>query len=116
MNLPSNDDIKARLDFLKEISLVQAKLFRPGIESKFTNDTELKKFKKLRLQWTVYVETVEIDILSVLLDKLQENQSDFEDGIKGINQKIQNINDVVGFLNLIQRGLDILGQIIDLAI
>lgn len=115
-NLSSNADIKARLEFLKEISLVQAKLFRPGIESEFTDEEQKKKFKKFRLEWSRYVQTVEIDILSVLVNQLEENQPAFEAGIEAINQEIKEIDDTVGFLNLLERGLNILGRIIDLTI
>ena len=100
-SLSSNSDIKARLEFLREISLIQAKLFRPGIESEFTDEEQKRKFKKFRLKWSMFVQTVEIDIATVLVNKLEENQSGFEAGIQAINAQIQEIDDTVGFLNLL---------------
>ena len=111
-DLSSNSDIKTRLEFLQEISLIQAKLFRPGIESEFPDEEQQKKFKKFRLKWSMFVQTVDIDIATVLVDKLEENQSAFEDGIEAINEEIQEIDDIVGLLNLLERGLNILGRII----
>jgi len=40
----SNSEIDKKLEFLKEISAIQAKLFSPGIESTFSNEEEKKKF------------------------------------------------------------------------
>lgn len=114
--LSSDTEIRARLDFLREISLIQAKLFRPGIESEFPDEDQKKKFKIFRLEWSRYVQRVEIDILSVLVDQLEENRNAFEAGINSINQEIQEIDDTVGFLNLLERGLKILERIIDLTL
>lgn len=115
-NSPLDDAMKARLEFIKEISLVQAKLFRPGIESTFFDPEEKKKFKLLRLDWSIYVARVEIDTLSVLIDRLEANEAGFEEGIKEINQTIQDINNTVDFLNLLKRVLGIIGRIVTLAI
>ncbi|MEL4895020.1 hypothetical protein [Crocosphaera sp. Alani8] len=108
--------IEARLEFLKEISRIQSQLYTPGIESRFQDEQEKRKFKLFRLQWSMYVQRVEIDILSVLVDKLEENESAFKSGIEAINGEVQNINNTVGFLNLLERGLKILERIIDLTI
>lgn len=115
-NLSSNAEIKERLEFFKEISLVQAQLFRPGIESEFPDDEQKKKFKRFRLEWSRHVQIVQIDIATVLVNQLEKNQSAFEDGINSINQEIQEIDDTVGFLNLLERGLKIIGRIVDLTI
>ena len=40
----------------------------------------------------------------------------FKSGIEAINGEVQNINNTVGFLNLLERGLKILERIIDLTI
>jgi prophage DNA circulation protein len=64
----------------------------------------------------MFVQTVEIDIATVLVNELEKNQVAFEDGIKAINEKIQVIDNTVNFLNLLERGLNILGRIIDLTI
>ena len=109
-------EIDKKLTFLKEISGIQAKLFSPGIESTFSNEEEKKKFKKFRLKWSMFVQTVEIDIATVLVDELETNQVAFENGIKAINEKIQGITDTVQLLNLLEKGLNILGRIINLTI
>lgn len=114
--LSSDSEINKKLELLKEISATQAKLFSPGIESRFPDEEQKKKFKRFRLKWSMFVETVEIDIATVLVDELENNQVAFEDGIKAINEKIQEIDDTVGFLNLLERGLNILGRIINLTI
>ena len=114
--LSSNSEIDKKLEFLKEISAIQANLFSPGIESRFPDEEQKKKFKRFRLKWSLFVQTVQIDIASVLVDELENNQVAFSDGIKAINEKIQEIDDTVGFLNLLERGLNILGRIIDLTI
>jgi hypothetical protein len=114
--LSSNSEINKELEFLKEISAIQAQLFSPGIESRFSNEEEKKQFKRFRLKWSLFVGTVQIDIATVLVNELEENQVDFKDGIEAINEKIQDINDTVDFLNLLERGLNILGRIIDLTI
>lgn len=114
--LSSNSEIDKKLEFLKEISVIQANLFSPGIESRFSDEEQKKKFKRFRLKWSMFVQTVEIEIATVLIDDLENNQLAFEDGIKAINEKIQEIDDTVGFLNLLERGLNILGRIIDLTI
>ena len=64
----------------------------------------------------MFVQTVEIDIATVLVNELEKNQVAFEDGIKAINEKIQVIDNTVNFLNLLERWLNILGRIIDLTI
>jgi hypothetical protein len=110
----NNSEIEARLKFLEIISLLQSKLYRPGIESQFLDPDQKKKFKFFRLNWTLYVETVQIDILSVLIDQLELNRSEFEAGIEDINAKIQEIDDAVSFLARLERGLMILGRIIRL--
>ncbi len=67
----SQSDIKSRLEFYNKISLIQIKLFSPGIESEFQNEQQLRKFKMFRLEWSKYVQIVQIDILSILVDKLK---------------------------------------------
>lgn len=114
--LSSNSEINKKLEFLKEISVIQANLFSPGIESRFPAEDQKKKFMRFRLKWSMFVQTVEIDIATVLVNELEKNQVDFKDGIKAISEKIQEIDDTVGFLNLLERGLNILGRIIDLTI
>jgi hypothetical protein len=114
--LSFESDIDKQLKFLNEISIVQAKLFRPGIESEFPNEDEKKQFKKARLKWSIYVQTVEIDIATVLVNKLEKNQDEFEAGVQSINKEIQEIDDTVGFLKLLERGIQVLGKIVNLII
>jgi hypothetical protein len=115
-SLPFNAAIEKELEFLAAIKSVQVKLFRPGIESEFPDEEQKKQFKKLRLQWTLYVETVEIDIATVLLGKLQENEENLKNGIENIQKEIQKVDNTVGFLNLLGRIIEILGVVVKLAI
>lgn len=108
--------VEQKLKFLNEISVIQAKLFRPGIEVEFPDEAQKIQFKKSRLLWTIYVQTVEIDIATVLVAELEENKSDFEAGIESINEKIQEVDDTVDFLNLLGRVIEIIGRIINLKI
>ena len=108
-------ELNKRLQFLQKIKETQVKLSRPGIESKFSSSNEIEKFQEYRRKWKHYVETVEIDIATVLVDRLKQNEADFEAGIEAIDREIQQINDTVGFLNLFGRTIGILGRIIKLA-
>ena len=113
--LKSNPDLDKRLKFLKKIKETQVKLNQPGIERKFS-DNQIEEFKEHRRKWRNYVETVQINIATVLVNQLEQNEAHFEAGIEAINQEIQDINDTVSFLNLFGRTIGILGRIIKLAI
>ena len=110
LKLKSNPD---PIDFFQKIKEIQVELYRPGIESKFTPN-EIEKFREYRRKWRNYVETVQINIATVLLDRLKQNETAFETGIEDINREIQEINDTVSFLNLVERTIGTLGRIVTL--
>lgn len=112
--MTSKSDINKQLEFQKQISDLESKLYRPGIESEFSDESQKKQFKLDRLQWSMFVRRVELDIASVLMDKLELNKAGFEAGIQAINQHVQAINDTVGFLDLLSCGLGIISKIIRL--
>ncbi|MBD2438279.1 hypothetical protein [Nostoc sp. FACHB-110] len=112
----SNIDIKKQLDFLKKISSLEEKLYQSGIEDEFTNPEQKKEFIKHRQKWTIFVNKVKNNIGAVLVNKLEQNEQGFEDGIKTINQEIQAINDTVGFLGILSRTIDIVENIVRLVI
>jgi len=112
----NNHDIDKQLEFLRAISAVQVKLFRPGIESEFPDPEQKKRFKKHRLNWSLFVETVEIDISSVLVNELEANEVGLLSGIAEINQQIQEIDDTVGFLKLLGETLKIIDRVVQLLI
>ena len=113
--LKFNLDSDKRLEFFEKIKEIQVKLYQPDIESKFPPN-EIEEFLEYRRQWRNYVETVELDIATVLVERLQQNETYFKAGIEAINQELQEINDTVGFLNLFERTIGTLGRIIQLAI
>lgn len=108
-------ELNKRLEFFKKIKETQVKLYRPGIESQFSPN-EVGKFQEYRRKWRHYVEAVQEDIATVLVERLKQNETAFETGIEAINQEIQQINDTVSFLNLFERTIGTLGRIIKLAI
>jgi predicted extracellular nuclease len=112
----SNIDIKKQLEFLKNISAIEEKLYQIGIESKFTNPEQKEEFKKHRHKWTSFVNTVKNNIGNILVNKLEQNEKGFEDGIKAITQAIQEINDTIGFLGILSRTIDIIENIIRVVI
>ncbi|MEH2215393.1 hypothetical protein [Nostoc sp.] len=111
-----NIDSKKKLAFLKNISAIDEKLYQIGVESKFTDPKQKEEFKNHRQKWTKFVNTVQINTATVLVNKLEQNEKGFEDGIKAINQEIQEINDTVGFLEILGRTIDIFDNIVRLAI
>ena len=113
----SNFALNPREEFLDKIKDIEKRLYQPDIESKFSsNELELRKFKKYRGQWTIYVETVKNETLGELVERLEQNETHFEAGIEAINQEIQNLNNTVSFLNLFERTIGILGRIITLTV
>ncbi|MEH2045584.1 hypothetical protein [Nostoc sp.] len=111
-----NIDNNKKLAFFKKISDIDENLDQAGIESKFTDPEQKKKFNKYRSQWKSYVNTVKNNLATILVNKLEQNEKGFEDGIKAINQEIQEINDTVGFLNIFGKTIDIIGNIVGLGI
>lgn len=107
-----SSNLDKQLEFLSQISDIEAKLYRPGIESEFSDENQKRHFKLDRLQWSMFVRRVELNTANVLLSKLEENSEEFEAGIQAIKQKIQAIEDSVGFLDLLGRGLEIISRII----
>ena len=114
--LVSNTNINKQLEFLRNISEIKVKLFRPGIESEFSDQEQKKQFNEQRLKWSNFVNQVEINIAAVLVDRLEQNEAAFEAGIEAINQEIQEINDTVGFLNLFKSTIATLGRIVTLPV
>ncbi|MEH2203666.1 MAG: hypothetical protein V7K53_06230 [Nostoc sp.] len=112
----SNIDNNKQSEFFKKISGIENKLYEIGIESKFTNPEQKKEFKKYRHKWTSYVNTVRNQIGTNLVNQLEQNEKGFEDGIKAINQEIQEINNTVGFLEILGRTIDIIDNIVRLVI
>lgn len=108
----SNIDNKKQLEFLEKISGIEKKLHEPGIESKFTNPKQKEEFKKYCYKWTSFVNTVRNNIGTVLVNKLEQNEKGFEDGIKAINQEIQKINDTVGFLEIFGQTINFIEKIV----
>ncbi|MEH2128404.1 hypothetical protein [Nostoc sp.] len=111
-----NIDSNKKLAFLKKISAIEKNLYQAGIESKFTDPKQKEKFKEYRSKWTSFVNAVNINTATVLVNKLEQNDKGFEDGIKAINQEIQEINDTVGFLEILSRTIDIFDNIVRLGI
>lgn len=105
-------DLDRQLEFQKKISDIETKLYRPGIESEFSDENQKKQFKIDRLQWSMFVQRVEFNIANIIVSELEQNESDFEDGIQELNIKIQAINDTVEFLNLFSRVLGIVNRIV----
>lgn len=114
--LVSNTKIDKQLEFLRNISEIKVKLFRPGIESKFPNREQKKQFNEQRLKWSNFVNQVEIDIAAVLVDRLEQNEAAFEAGIEALDREIQEINDTVAFLNLFKSTIVTLGRIVTLPV
>lgn len=107
-----SSNLNKQLEFFRQISDIEAKLFRPGIESEFSNEDQKRQFKLDRLQWSIFVRRVELNVANVLVNKLEENSEEFKAGIQAIEQKVQAIQDSVGFLDLLGRGLEIMSRII----
>lgn len=109
-----NIDSNKKLAFLKNISAIDDKLYQAGIESEFTEPKQKEEFKKYRLKWTSCVNTVRNKIGNDLVNKLEQNEKGFEDGIKAINQEIQKINNTRDFLELLGKTIDIIEKIVGL--
>jgi hypothetical protein len=107
---------KKTLDFFEEISLFEIQLYAVGIESRFSNDEDLKKFKKLRLKWSAFVDMIQIDIATVLVGELQKLESDFQSGIESLKAETQSMKDAVKFLNLLSSVLGIVDKIVDFVV
>ncbi|MEH2167824.1 MAG: hypothetical protein V7K41_14335 [Nostoc sp.] len=114
--IASNIDKNKQLAFLKNISDLENKLYEIGIESNFPDPKQKEEFKKYRQKWTSFVNTVRNNIATVLVNKLEQNEKGFEDGIKAINQEIQKINDTVGFLEILGQTIDIIENVVRLSI
>ncbi|MBN3926609.1 hypothetical protein [Nostoc sp. NMS4] len=114
--IASNVDNKKQLAFLEKISHLENNLYQAGIESKFTNPEQKKEFKRYCQKWTKFVNAVRNNIAAVLVNKLEQNEKGFEDGIEAINQEIQKINDTVGFLEILGRTIDIIENIVSLVV
>lgn len=104
-------DPNKTLEFYRKIKETEVELYKSGIESEFS-DKDRSIFQDYREKWRRYVDTVERDIATVLVERLKQNEADFETGIKAINQEIQEINDTVAFLNLFERTIATLGRIV----
>lgn len=107
---------KKAVEFFKVIKDFEVKLYAIGIENRFTDPDELIKFKKLRLKWSFFVDEVQIDIASVLVNELQQLEDEFKDGIKSLEQNVQDLQDAVDFLKLLGDVLGIIGKIVDIVI
>ncbi|MDZ8030703.1 hypothetical protein [Nostoc sp. DedSLP04] len=112
----SNIDNKKKLEFFKKIKGIEEKLYEIDIESKFINPKQKEEFKEYRQKWTSCVNKVRNKIGTILVNKLEENEKGFEDGIKAINQEIQEINNAVGFLNIFSKTIEIIENIVGLVI
>jgi hypothetical protein len=107
---------KKAIEFFQMIKEFEVKLYAIGIENRFPDPDELIKFKKFRLQWSFFVDEVQIDITSVLVNQLQQLEKPFEDGIKSLEQEVEDLKNTVDFLNLLGNVLGIIGKIVDVVI
>ncbi|MBW4612348.1 MAG: hypothetical protein KME21_03550 [Desmonostoc vinosum HA7617-LM4] len=110
----SNENTKRRLDFHKKISNFDAKLYKPGIENKFADDGQKGSFTEKRIEFSKYVQCVERDIATILLNQLEANSVEFENGIDKLDQEITSIDNTIGFLDLFGRVLNTIGRIVRL--
>ncbi|MHC5771534.1 MAG: hypothetical protein ACYTXI_39485 [Nostoc sp.] len=111
-----NTDNGKQLEFLKNIKDTQVQLFRPGIEGEFPEQEQKNKFLDYRLKWSDYVQKVEINIATVLVNQLKQNELELKAGIEAIDKENQRINNAVDFLKVLDRTLGILGRIIPLTL
>lgn len=107
---------KKAIEFFEKISAFEVKLYAIGIERRFTDPDELKKFKKFRLKWSFFVDEVQIDIATVLVDELQKLEDPLNEGIESLQNTIDNLQNTVNFLNLLGNVLGVIGQIVDVVI
>ncbi len=98
--------------FLDQISDVQNQLTTPGILGKFPDDEQKKQFKQFRTEWKKLVNQTRINIASILVNELKENEVEINQGIDAINKEIKKLDDTVAFLNLLGKMIEILGKVI----
>jgi hypothetical protein len=109
------DSIEPQIQFFKKISLVRNKLYSPGIELSFKDPAERTKFIRLRIKWTDYVNDLLNAIARVLVDKLEENRTAFEIGIKKLESTIDGLTDTVMFLELLGNVLGVIAKVVVVA-
>ena len=107
---------KKAIEFFEKISAFEVKLYAIGIENRFPDPDELKKFKKFRLKWSFFVDEVQIDIATVLVEELQKLEPDLDEGIESLKKTIEDLQNTVDFLNLLGNVLGVIGQIVDVVI
>ncbi len=113
---PNIDNKKALDEFFDTISKINTKLNQAGIESKFTEKEQEEKFKEYRLRWKNCVDTAKINIAADLVSQLEQNEKGFEDGIKAINLEIQEIDNTVGFLEILGSTINTIEKILHVVI
>ncbi|MCC5627528.1 hypothetical protein LC613_04930 [Nostoc sphaeroides CHAB 2801] len=113
---PNIDNKKALDEFFKTISKINTELNKPGIDSKFTVPEHQEKLKEYRLRLKKCVDTDRNKIAADLVNQLEQNEKGFEDGIKAINQEIQEINDTVDFLDILGRTINTIEKIVHVVI
>jgi hypothetical protein len=105
-----------RLEFYKTIKKNETKLYDPEIEDIFGSEDNAQKneFKIRRSKYSLYILKIENNILSVLVDKLEELKDDFQSGITNLESKIAAADDAVGILQILGQVLGIIGTIVKL--
>lgn len=114
--MTTNNETKKMLEdlqeFLDEISAIQNQLTTPGILGKFPDDEQKKQFKQLRIEWKKLVNQTRINLASILVNELKANEVELNEGIDSLGQKFKELNDTVGFLNLLGKVIELLRKII----
>jgi len=105
-------DVQKQLEFLRKLQSIESGLYRPGIEDEFEDLNEKEQFKQDRSQFSLYVQKLQANTARVLVDKLEENNKEFENGIKNLEKESQSINDTVAYLQLFGQVLGMIGKIV----
>ncbi|BAC89652.1 hypothetical protein [Gloeobacter violaceus] len=109
-------NVQRALVFYQQIKQRETQLYIEGILDRFGSEADKNRFKKARSQYSIYVETVELDIASVIVRELEKLRNDFESGIRDLDKAIDDLDATVDLLNALASVLGILAKIITLPV
>jgi hypothetical protein len=99
------------IDCFNLLSSLEMNLYQPGIEDSFNNN-ELNQFKNYRSNYKNQVDRVRNHAASILLDKLQQNESSLKNGITKLESTINHIEDQINFLSTLNNVVGLVATIV----
>lgn len=98
--------LETSIAFHKKLLELRNQLYTSGVEYKFKDGRERSNFIRFRIKFTDFTDDLLNGVAEILVDKLEENDKELNNGIEKLQTSIKEVNDskkiLVAFASLLK--------------